>query len=197
MLKQLSAHWLSCEKGNFCTPIYIWGFKTIKKLVVLLSDKKKEESGMSLKVEDAMVKDVMTIDENSTVKEAADIMNKFEIGCLIAIRKGKAMGIITERDLLKRVVAEAKDSTKTKVKDVMSSPLVVVEPSMDLEEAVRLMFQMKIKKLPVVDEKRLVGLVTLTDIARFQPQMIKILKQLAMRQAAPKSMKKVIDYYVV
>jgi CBS domain-containing protein len=165
--------------------------------VALLSNKKKEESAMSLKVEDAMVKEVMTIDENSTVKEAAEIMNKFEIGCLIAVRKGKAMGIITERDLLKRVVAEAKDSTKTKVKDIMSSPLVVVEPNMDLEEAVRLMFQMKIKKLPVVDEKRLVGLVTLTDIARFQPQMIKILKQLAIRQAAPKSMKKVIDYYVV
>ena len=160
-------------------------------------DKKKEQGNMSLKVEDAMVKEVMTIDENSTIKEAAEIMNKFEIGCLIAVRKGKAMGIITERDLLKRVVAEARDAKKTKVKDIMSSPLVVVEPKMDLEEAVRLMFQMKIKKLPVVNEKRLVGLVTLTDIARFQPQMIKILKQLAIRQAAPKSMKKVIDYYVV
>jgi len=162
-----------------------------------LSQEKREESSVSLKVEDVLVKEVITIDENSTVKEAAEIMNKFEIGCLIAVRKGKAMGIITERDLLKRVVAEAKDATKTKVKDVMSSPLVVVEPSMDLEDAVRLMFQMKIKKLPVVEGKRLVGLVTLTDIARFQPQMIRILKQLAMRQAAPKSMKKVIDYYVV
>jgi CBS domain-containing protein len=165
--------------------------------VVLLSRKKEEESGVSLKVEDVMVKEVVTIDENSTVKEAADVMNKFEIGCLIAVKKGKAMGIITERDLLKRVVAEAKDSNKTKVKDVMSSPLVVVEPSMDLDEAVRLMFQMKIKKLPVVDGKRLVGLVSLTDIARFQPQIINILKQLAVRQAAPKSIKKVIDYYVV
>jgi CBS domain-containing protein len=165
--------------------------------VVSLSEEEKEESGISLKVEDVMVKEVITIDENATVREAAEIMNKFEIGCLIAVRKGKAMGIITERDLLKRVVAEAKDANKTKVKDVMSSPLVVVEPSMDLEEAVKLMFQMKIKKLPVVDGKRLVGLVSLTDIARFQPQVIKILKQLAMRQAAPKSMKKVIDYYVV
>ncbi|MDH7476991.1 MAG: CBS domain-containing protein [Candidatus Bathyarchaeota archaeon] len=162
-----------------------------------MSEEEKEESGISLKVEDVMVKEVITIDENSTVKEAAEIMNKFEIGCLIAVRKGKAMGIITERNLLKRVVAEAKDANKTKVKDVMSSPLVVVEPGMDLEEAVRLMFEMKIKKLPVVDGKRLVGLVSLTDIARFQPQAIKILKQLAMRQAAPKSMKKVIDYYVV
>ena len=152
---------------------------------------------MSLEVEDVMVKEVITIDENSTVKEAVEVMNKFGIGCLIAVRKGKAMGIITERDLLKRVVAEAKDANKTKVKDVMSSPLIVVEPDMGLEEAVKLMFQMKIKKLPVVDGKRLIGLVTLTDIARFQPQMIRILKQLAMKQAAPKSMKKVIDYYVV
>ena len=152
---------------------------------------------MSLKVEDIMVGEVITIDEDSTVKEAAEVMNKFEIGCLIAVRNGKAIGMITERDLLKRVVAEAKDATETKVKDVMSSPLVVIEPSVELEEAVKLMFQMKIKKLPVVDGKRLVGLITLTDIARFQPQMIKLLKQLAKRQAAPKSMKKVIDYYVV
>jgi CBS domain-containing protein len=157
----------------------------------------QEESRLSLKVADVMVREVITIDENSTVKEAAEVMNKFEIGCLIAVRKGKAVGIITERDLLKRVVAEAKDVNKTRVKDVMSSPLVVVEPGMDLEEAVKLMFQMKIKKLPVVEEKRLVGLVSLTDIARFQPQMIKILKQLATRQTAPKSIKKVIDYYVV
>ncbi len=157
----------------------------------------EDEGGLSLKVEDVMIKEVITIDENDTVKEAAEVMNKFEIGCLIAVRKGKAMGIITERDLLKRVVAENRDATKTKVKDVMSSPLVVVEPEMDLEEAVKLMFQMKIKKLPVVKGKRLVGLVSLTDIARFQPQMIKILKQFALRHTAPKSMKKVIDYYVV
>jgi len=162
----------------------------------VLNEKKKETS-LSLKVEDVMVKEVITIDERSTVKEAAEVMNKFEIGCLIAVRKGKAMGIVTERDLLKRVVAEAKDATKTEVKDIMSSPVVVVEPSTDLEEAVKLMFQMKIKKLPVVDGKRLVGLISLTDIARFQPQVLKILKQLAMKQAPPKSMKKVIDYYVV
>jgi len=162
-----------------------------------LSDEEKEETTLSLKVEDVMVKEVITISENSTVKEAAEVMNKFEIGCLIAVRKGKAIGIITERDLLKRVVADTRDVTKTEVKDVMSSPLVIVEPSMDLEEAVKLMFQMKIKKLPVVDGKRLVGLISLTDIARFQPQVIKILKQLAIRKAAPKSMRKVVDYYVV
>ena len=79
----------------------------------------------------------------------------------------------------------------------MTTPLVVVEPSTDLEEAMKLMFQNKIKKLAVVDANKLVGIVTLTDIARFQPQMIRMLKQLASKQAAPKSMRKVIDYYIV
>jgi len=162
-----------------------------------LDETNNKEAETTLKVEDVMVKEVVTIDDNVTVKEAADVMNKFEIGCLIAIRKGKAMGILTERDILKRIVADGKDAARTRVKEVMTSPLVVAEPGMDLGEAVKLMFQMKIKKLPVVDGKRLVGLVSLTDIARFQPQVISILKQLAAKQAAPKSMKKIIDRYVV
>ncbi len=183
--------------ARFCAHQFIYEVLKIQDSVALLSGKKNEDTSLSLRVEDIMVKEVITIDEKSTVKEAVEVMNKFEIGCLIAVRKGKAMGIITERDLLKRVIADTKDSTKTKVKDIMSSPLVIVEPSMELEEAVKLMFQMKIKKLPVVDAKRLVGLISLTDIARFQPHVIKILKQLSIKQAAPKSMRKVVDYYVV
>lgn len=159
--------------------------------------KKEKEDEMTVRVEDVMVKEVITINEETIIKEAAEIMNKFEIGCLIVVKDEKAIGILTERDLLKRVVAEAKDATKIKVKDVMTSPIVVAEPKMDLGEAVRLMFKMKIKKLPVVDGKRLIGLVSLTDIARFQPEVITILKQLAAREAAPKSMTKVIDRYVV
>jgi CBS domain-containing protein len=151
---------------------------------------------MSLKVEDVMVKEVITVDEKSSVKEAADIMNKFEIGCLIVTKNGKAEGILTERDLLKRVVGEARDPLKAKVEQVMSKPLIVVEPDMDLEEAAKLMFKLKIKKLPVVKDGRLLGLVTLTDLARFQPQMIRILKKLS-EQMVPKRMKKVVDYYVV
>ena len=162
-----------------------------------MEEKKDEKEHANLAVSDVMVKDVMTVDEGASVKEAAGVMDKFEIGCLIAVKKGKATGILTERDLLKRIVAESRDAAKTKVKDIMSSPLVVVQSSMDLEEAIRLMFQVKIKKLPVVDDKRLVGLVTLTDIARFQPQMMRILRELAAREATPKSMKKIVDHYVV
>jgi CBS domain-containing protein len=168
--------------------------------VVLLSDQNEEEqkeASLPLKVGDVMVREVITVDENSTVKEAVDIMNEFQIGSLIVLGKGKAMGIVTERDFLRRVIAGAKDAENTKVREIMTVPLVVVEPSTDLEEAVKLMFHRKIKKLAVVDGKKLVGIVTLTDIARFQPQMIKMLKQLTTKQTVPKSMQKVIDFYIV
>ena len=168
--------------------------------MVLLSDQNEEEpreDSLPLKVRDVMVREVITVDENSTVKEAVDTMNEFQIGSLIVLERGKAMGIVTERDFLRRVIAGAKDVMNTKIKEIMTTPLVVVEPSTDLEEAMKLMFQNKIKKLAVVDANKLVGIVTLTDIARFQPQMIRMLKQLTSKQAAPKSMRKVIDYYIV
>ena len=151
----------------------------------------------TLRVEDVMVKDVIKINEDVTIKEAAGLMNKYEIGCLIAVKKGKVSGILTERDLLKRVVAESKDASKLRVRDVMTSPLIVAEPKMDLGEAVKLMFERKIKKLPVVEDKRLIGLVSLTDIARFQPQMMGLIKLLVANPTTPKSMQKVIDHYIV
>jgi CBS domain-containing protein len=165
--------------------------------VVLVAQEKADKDKGSLRIVDVMVREVITIDENVPVKEAVDIMNQFEIGSIIATRKGKAVGIITERDLLKRIVAEGKNAKKTSVKDIMSSPLIVITPNTDLEEAARLMFEKKIKKLLVIDQNRLVGLVSLTDIARVQPEIIKILKELSTTQDTPKSIKKVLDYYIV
>ena len=144
-----------------------------------------------------MVEDVITVDSDATVMEAVELMNKHEIGCLIVTRKEKAVGIVTERDFLKRVLAESRDPKKTKVRQIMSKPLIFGEPDMDIEDAARLMFRKKIKKLPVVENGRLLGLVTLTDLARFQPQIMKLLKKIANRELAPRRMKKVFDYYVV
>ncbi|NIQ07567.1 MAG: CBS domain-containing protein, partial [Candidatus Korarchaeota archaeon] len=146
---------------------------------------------MSLEVEDVMVEEVVTIDEEATVKEAVELMNKHEIGCLIAMKKEKPSGILTERDLLRRVLAKSKDPEKTKVWEVMSKPIVVGKPKMEVEDAVKLMFKMKIKKLPVVEKGRLRGLITLTDLVRFQPQIISIIKKLSVQEVTPKRIKKV------
>jgi CBS domain-containing protein len=145
-----------------------------------------------------MVESVITIDADASVIKAVRTMNENEIGCIIVTRKGKAIGIVTERDLLKRVIGKSKNPKTTKVREIMTKPLIAGHPDMDLEEATKLMFKMKIKKLPVVEsEGDLRGLITLTDVARFQPQMIRILKKLSTRVSAPKRMQKVVDYYVV
>ena len=151
-----------------------------------------------MKVEDVMIEGVITIDSDASVMKAVKMMNENEIGCLIVTRRGKAVGIVTERDLLARVIAKSKNPKKTKVREIMTKPLISGQPEMDLEEATKLMFKMKIKKLPVVEsEGKLAGLITLTDVARFQPQMIRILKKLSAQTAPPKRMQKVVDYYVV
>lgn len=153
---------------------------------------------MSLRLEDVMVGEVVTVEADVAVEEAVKIMNKHEIGCLIVMNKevDKPVGIVTERDLLKRVLVELKDPRKTKVSEIMSKPLIFGTPHMDVEVAARLMFKKKIKKLPVVENGNLVGLVTLTDLARVQPEMIRILRKLSVKQLPPKRMKKVLDYYV-
>lgn len=162
-----------------------------------MSKEKSVQSNVTLKVEDVMTKEVITIDENATVKEAAEIMDKNEISCLIALRKGRAIGIITERDLLKRIIVETKNPENTKVGAVMSSPLEVVAVGTNVEKALRLMFRKKIKKLPVVNKDSILGLVSLTDIARCQPAIITLLKSFAAAQDTPKSMKKVLNHYIV
>ncbi|NIR87626.1 CBS domain-containing protein [Candidatus Bathyarchaeota archaeon] len=121
---------------------------------------------MSLKAEDVMIKDVITVESDTTAREVAKLMKKHEIGCLIVMKKGKPVGIVTERDMLKRVLLKSKDPRKTKVGKIMSKPLVVGEPQTDIRDAVRFMIEGKIKKLPIVEDDRLLGLVTFTDIIR-------------------------------
>ena len=98
---------------------------------------------------------------------------------------------------MKRIVAEDKNAKKTRVKDIMSTPLITTSPDTDAEEAARVMFENRIKKLVVIDQNRLVGVVSLTDIARAQPSITKFLQKLATFQDTPKSIKNVLDDYIV
>ncbi len=130
---------------------------------------------MSLKLKEIMIKDVITVEAKATVKTAVELMNKHEIGCLIVAERGKAVGIVTERDILKRVIPKLEDPEKMKVSEIMSKPLSVGKPQMDISKAVKIMFKKKIKKLPVVEHGRLVGLVTLTDLVR-SPNIMRLLE---------------------
>jgi len=121
---------------------------------------------MSLKVKDVMVTNLITIDAEATVKKAAELMDKHDIGCLIVVSYGNPIGIVTERDMLRRVLLQKRDPTKTRVGNIMSAPLMTSTPQTDVRDAVRLMNERRIKKLPVIEEGELVGLVSLTDVMR-------------------------------
>jgi len=148
-------------------------------------------------VKDVMVTDVVTVEPNVNVRRAVRAMNDFEIGCLIVVEAGRVVGVLTERDVLKRVVDEGRNPDKTLVKEVMSKPPITINPDADLEDAIELMFKHKIKKLPVVENGKLVGLVTFTDLVRAQPALIRAIKRFMEVYEVPKSLSKVVKYYVV
>jgi len=149
------------------------------------------------KVKDVMVTNVVTVDIRVNIRKAVERMNNREIGCLVVLEKGNFAGILTERDVLKRVVAEARNPDKTLVGDVMSKPLIVVDPEASLKEALELMFEKRVKKLTVVKNKELVGLITMTDIAGTHTEMTEYVRRLSAKYDIPKRMEKIIRYYVV
>jgi len=156
--------------------------------------KAKEKNLIPIKAEDVMNTKVVILDENDTVKKAAEIMAQLGVSSIIVTAEGKTKGILTERDIIKRIVAEGKNSSETKVKDIMSKPLVTIGPKTDLEEAARLMFEKKIKNLPVSRENRLIGLINLHDICRIQPEILRSLKQV---RETPKNLQKVLRQYII
>jgi CBS domain-containing protein len=118
------------------------------------------------KIRDLMVKSVMSLEAHASVYQAVKLMNENKIGCLVIIRNGEAVGILTERDLLERVLEKCKNPKDTYVFEVMTSHVITGNPEMEIPEAARVMFENNVKKLPLVEGNKLVGIVTLTDIAR-------------------------------
>lgn len=128
-----------------------------------------------------MVKNVMTVEAEATVMETAKLMNKHDIECLVVMKRGKPVGMVTERDILKRVLLKSKVPQKTKVSKIMSKPLVVSERQTDIRDAVRLMVEGGIKRLPVVEDSHLLGLVTFTDIVRSSAYFERIISSFCSR----------------
>jgi CBS domain-containing protein len=117
------------------------------------------------KVKDFMKKGVLTIDSDRTVVEAAEQMKWKEVGDIIVVGLGMPQGIVTERDFVRRVIAQRK-SLDTKISDVMTTPLITIEPDASLNEAARKMIEHRIRRLPVVEKNQLVGIITVSDFAK-------------------------------
>ena len=121
---------------------------------------------MSYRVKDYMRRDIVTVDIESSAVDASKLMLEKEVGCLIVLKNDQLAGIVTERDLVSRVMAKEKDPSKTPVSDFMSAPLITIDVDSSLEDAVKTMVEHGIRRLPVVHDNIIYGVFTARDLAK-------------------------------
>ena len=116
-------------------------------------------------VNQVMSKNLLTLDKSASLQDAAENMKKLSIGCVIVTENNNPIGIITERDFVTKVAAEGRPLF-TEIQEVMSSPLITIDPEETIWEASEMMKEKLIHKLPVKEDGKIVGIITTTDIVK-------------------------------
>ncbi|UCB59456.1 MAG: CBS domain-containing protein [Thermoplasmatales archaeon] len=128
-------------------------------------------------VKEAMKTNLAIVKPEISVLEATKIMKKRKIGNVIVVEKERPIGILTESDIIKKVIAEGKSAKDVQIKDVMSTPIIVIEPYNTLEEAMKIMGKCNIRRLPVIENDKLIGIITQKDISRISPILHEISRE--------------------
>jgi CBS domain-containing protein len=125
-------------------------------------------------VKEIMQRDVKTARPESTAKEVVEKMNRFNIGSIVILQKKRPVGIITERDVLQRVVENCIDPSICKAREIMTSPTQTATEDTPVNEIIKLMTSRRIKKVPILRNQTLVGIVTATDLLDKNPSLIQL-----------------------
>ena len=133
-----------------------------------------------MKIKDIMTNQVAYVSPENNVVEAAQLMQKHDVGSLPVCQGEHIVGIVTDRDIVVRNIAHGKDPRSTPVKDVMTSQVKLVSPEMNLNQAAELMAGSQIRRLPVVDRDKIVGMVALGDLAAYAKTDVELAKTLGM-----------------
>ena len=123
-----------------------------------------------------IMQEPLTVDYNKSAKVAGEIMRKNRRYSLVVTKGELAMGILTDSDLIKKIIAKDKTPSKIKIKDVMSAPLVTVSPDEDVMQAATRMKKNRVKRLVVVEGDEILGVIELSDVARASPEMMDLLE---------------------
>ena len=133
-------------------------------------------------VSEVMSRQVISVDPGSTVSDASKTISKHNIGSVPVAQNGNVCGILTDRDIVLRCIAEGRDPKSIKVADVMTSPLVSVTSTETIETAMQTMASEQVRRMPVVDAGRLVGFVSMADFARVKgnPEISDTISEISM-----------------
>jgi CBS domain-containing protein len=118
-----------------------------------------------MKVKDVMTKDVATLNPDDSIERAAQLMKQYNVGSIPVCENEKVIGIITDRDIAVRSVAQGENGRNQKVREVMSSNPVLINSETDIHDAARIMSERQIRRLPVVENNNIIGIVAIGDIA--------------------------------
>jgi len=132
-----------------------------------------EEEKPDKKVREIMSRPIITEDEYVSVTEVVKDMAELSIGSVVITSGGKPAGIITERNIVLKVLLENKRASEIKAKEIMSSPLITIEPDAPLEKACELMTEKGIRRLPVIEDDKLVGIISVRNILTLKPEYVK------------------------
>ena len=139
-----------------------------------------EEPKRATFVREIMNPQVVVAKPEATAREAAKVMTEGGIGSLIIMKDDKIDGIVTESDMVKKIIADGGDAEQITLDQIMTAKVITVSDDATIEEASELMVENNIKKLPVIRANKLVGIVTATDLISFEPKFIEALGQLLM-----------------
>lgn len=131
-----------------------------------------------VQVRDVMSKNVRVVRPDTLVKEVVATMNKFSIGSIVVVKSKRPVGIITERDILRRIVEPCLAPETLRAREVMSSPVITIADTANIDEAAGVMTKKRIKRLLVMGNGKLTGIITFTDIVTQVPNMLGILEEL-------------------
>jgi CBS domain-containing protein len=132
---------------------------------------------MELRVGDAMTKGVIYATPKDNIQRIAEIMKKNDIDSVIVMEKGKGAGIVTDTDIICKVVAKGKDPKTTIVSEIMTSPLVTITPDRDIDKAARMMRDRNIKRLVVTQKDKIIGLISEFDLIKIEPALHILIKE--------------------
>lgn len=128
---------------------------------------------MVYRVKDVMTKEIVTVNVDDTVSIASKVMAEKQGGYAVVLKAGKPVGIVTERDLVWKIIAKELDPSKIRVGEIMASPLITIDPDADLESAAEIMEKNRIRRLPVTRGDVLYGVITARDIVQHFNEYVK------------------------
>jgi CBS domain-containing protein len=139
-------------------------------------------------VKEVMTKEVITAEPGISVQDAAKAMDKNKIGSIVLVSKEKLVGILTERDIVIKLVMGDLSASDTPVSDIMTTDPVLIEDDADVDDAIAAMNENKVKRLPVVSGSNLVGIITVSDICALQPKAVEKISELISSHKDSKAM---------